>query len=393
MLAIKGGTIFTITNGIIENGVILIEDSKISKVGTDVSIPENCKIIDAGGNSIFPGMIDAHTHLGVIQEGLRAMGLDHNEKSDPITPQLRVIDAIDPFDPAFDEVMKAGITTVLITPGSANPIGGQCSVVKTVGKTVEEMLLIKNAGMKFALGENPKVTYGSRNLSPYTRMGVAALIRENLRKAYEYSMNKESRRMKEDIPVLETDLKMEALSNVVNGKTRARIHAHKASDIMTAIRIGEEFDLDIVLEHCTEGDKIINEIARRGIPVVLSPLMGPRTKPETKERRMEIAARLAARGILVAISTDGISQSARWLPINAGLCVRYGMMEEDAMKAITINPAKILGLDNRLGSIEKHKDADIVIMAGHPLETRTRISAVIIEGKVKYLRAENLRRK
>jgi len=393
MLAIKGGTIYTITDGIIENGIILIEDSKIVRVGTDVKIPEDCKIIDAGGNSILPGMIDAHTHLGVIQEGLRTMGLDHNEKSDPITPHLRVIDAIDPFDPAFDEVMRAGITTVLIAPGSSNPIGGQCSVVKTVGKTVEEMLLVKKAGMKFALGENPKMTYGPRNKSPYTRMGVAAMIRENLRKAYEYSMNKESRHLKEDMPVLETDLKMEALSNVVNGKIRARIHAHKACDIMTAIRIGEEFDLDIVLEHCTEGDKVINEIARRGIPVVLSPLMSPRTKPETKERGMDIAAKLAARGILVAISTDGISQSARWLTINAGLCVRFGMREEDALKAITINPARILGVDNRLGSIEKHKDADIVIMAGHPLETRTRISAVIVEGKVKYLRAENLKQK
>lgn len=388
MLAIKGGTIYTITRGIIRDGVVLVDDGKILEVGHNVSIPDDCKIIDACENVVFPGMIDAHTHIGVIQEGVGEMGADHNEKTDPITPQIRVIDAIDPFDPAFPEVMRAGITTVFITPGSANPIGGQGSIVKTCGKTVEEMLMVKDAGMKFALGENPKRVYGSRNKAPSTRMGTAALIREYLTKANEYLQKKEAARLKEER--MDTDFRLESLINVVTGKTGARFHAHKACDIMTAIRIADEFDLDLILDHCTEGDKIIHELIRRNIPVVLSPLMNARTKPETKDRNFEIAGTLANNGIQVAISTDGISQSARWLPLNAGLCVRYGMKEDDALKSITITAAKILRIDDRLGSLEKNKDADIIIMDGHPLETRTKIGVVIIKGKVKYLRAENL---
>ena len=388
MLAIKGGTIYTITNGIIRDGVILVDNGKILEVGRNVSIPDDCKIIDACENVVFPGMIDAHTHLGVIQEGIGEIGSDHNEKTDPITPQIRVIDAIDPFDPAFPEVMKAGITTMFITPGSANPIGGQGSILKTCGKTVEEMIMVQDAGMKFALGENPKRVYGSKNKAPSTRMGIAAIIREFLIKAKEYILKKEAAKLKEER--MDTDFRLESLINVVTGKTSARFHAHKACDIMTAIRLSEEFGLDLILDHCTEGDKIIHELSGRNIPVVLSPLMNARTKPETKDRNFEIAGTLANNGIQVAISTDGISQSARWLPLNAGLCIRYGMKEEDALKSITINAAKVLKVDDRLGSLEKNKDADIVIMDGHPLETRTKIGIVIINGKVRYLRAENL---
>ena len=388
MLAIKGGTIYTITNGIIKDGVVIVKDGKISDVGVDIPIPEECQIIDARENVVFPGMIDAHTHIGIIHEGVGEAGMDHNERTDPITPQIRALDAIDPYDPTIEEVMKAGITTVLVTPGSANPIGGQCSIVKTCGKTVETMMLVEDAGMKFALGENPKRVYGSNKKSPSTRMGIAAMIRENLLKAKRYVEKNQKAIEKGEEP--EFDFKMEALKNVITGKVRARIHAHKACDIMTAIRIAEEFGIDFVLDHCTEGDKIIKEISRRNIPVVLSPLMNARTKVETRDRNFWIAATLANYGVLVAISTDGISQQTRWLPLNAGLCVRYGMREEEAMKAITINPAKILKIDDRLGSIEKGKDADLIIMDGHPLETRTKIGIVIINGKVKYLRAENL---
>lgn len=387
MIAIKGGTIYTITKGIIHNGMILVDDGKILEVGQNIPIPENCEVIYAGDKTVIPGMIDAHTHLGVIQEGVGEIGSDHNEKTDPITPQIRVIDAIDPFDPAFPEIMKAGITTVFITPGSANPIGGQGSILKTCGKTVEEMTLVKDAGMKFALGENPKRVYGSKNKAPSTRMGIAALIREYLTKAHNYLLKKEAARLKEE--PADTDFRMESLINVVTGKAAARFHAHKACDIMTAIRISEEFDLDLILDHCTEGDKIIHELARRNIPVVLSPLMNARTKPETKDRNFEIAGVLANNGIQVAVSTDGVSQSARWLPLNAGLCIRYGMKEEDALKSITINAAKILRIDHLLGSLEKNKDADIVIMDGHPLETRTKVEKVIIKGKVEYSGSEN----
>jgi imidazolonepropionase-like amidohydrolase len=392
MFAITGGNIYTMTNGIIKDGVILVKDNKILDIGEKLSIPDGYKIINADGSSVIPGLIDAHTHIGVLSEGLMQLDQDNNEMTDPITPHVRVIDSIDPFDPIFEEVLQAGITTVMIAPGSANPIGGQCSVVKTCGKTVEEMLMVEDAGMKFALGDNPKRVYGSQKKAPMTRMGVAAVIRETLQKANNYQIKKEESRDKEEKCFKDVDFKLEALQSVINGKVKARIHCHKASDIMTAIRISEEFDLDITLEHCTEGYKIISEIARRKIPAVLSPLMNPRSKPETRNRSLEIAGQLANNGVLTVISTDGISLATRWLAINAGVCVSYGMKEEDALKAITINPAIVLGIADRVGSLEKGKDADIVIMKGHPLETRTRTGTVILGGKIKYYKAENMPR-
>ncbi len=382
MIAIKGKRILTITQGIVKDGVVLVEDGKILDVG-NVSIPSKAEVIDATDHYVMPGMIDAHTHLGVYSDGVGAEGRDHNEMSDPFTPHLRVIDAIDPFDPSFQETLGAGITTVLVTPGSANPIGGQCSVLRTWGKTVEDMLLVENAGIKFALGENPKRVYGSRNQSPYTRMGIVSIIREKLTLAYNYLSKKKDARLKEEKGP-DLNFKLEALLDLLQGKVPARFHAHKAHDIMSAIRIAEEFDIDITLEHCTEGDRVLEEIASREIPVVLSPLMNARTKYETGKRNMEIAGIMARRGILTAISTDGYSQTVKWLPINAGLAVRYGMKEEDAFKSITINPAHILGLSHRLGSLEKGKDADIVITKGHPLETRTKVVMVLVEGKVRY---------
>lgn len=389
MLAIKGGTIYTITRGIINDGVILIDKGKILEVGNDVSIPEDAKVVDASQNYVLPGMIDAHTHLGIYSDGVGQEAQDHNEISEPFTPHLRVLDAIDPFDPAFEEVMQSGITTVMVAPGSANPIAGKCSVIKTRGKTVEEMLVLEDAGMKFSLGENPKRVYSSRQKAPYSRMGIAGIIRENLFKAYKYVLKKADFRLREE-EFSDHDFKMESLAGVIKGKVPARFHAHKAHDIITAIRIAEEFDLDLVLEHCTEGNKVINEIAAKNIPVVLSPLMHARTKYETRERNFEIAGLMASRGVLVAVSTDGYSQTARWLPINAGLCIRYGMKESDALRSITLNPAKIMGVADRVGSLQAGKDADIVITRGHPLETRTRVAMVIVNGKIRYLRAENL---
>jgi imidazolonepropionase-like amidohydrolase len=383
MLAVKCGKIRTITKGIVNNGIILVKDGKIVDVG-NVAIPENYKVIDASRFEVMPGMIDAHTHIGLHGEGVGEEENDCNERTDPITPHVRALDGIDPFDNAVKEVMEAGITTVLITPGSANCIGGQCSVFKTFGKTVDEMILLENAGMKFATGENPKRVYGSQNKLPSTRMGIAALIRESLTKALVYGRKKADAEKKGELEKFDLDLKMEALQNVVAGKVKSRFHCHTSYDIRTAIRIAEEFKLDITLEHCTEGIKIVEDIVSRNIPVVLSPLINARGKYETRARMMENAGHLAEHGALVVISTDGISQQARWLPLNAGLCIRYGMKEEEAFKAITINAAKVLDIDDRLGSIEPGKDADLVITDGHPLETRTRTAAVIINGKVTY---------
>jgi imidazolonepropionase-like amidohydrolase len=383
MQAIKCGKIRTITKGIIENGVILVKDGKIVDVG-NILIPEDAEVLDASKYEVMPGMIDAHTHIGLISEGVGEDGNDSNERTDPVTPHVRALDGFDPFDNAVKEVMEAGVTTVLVTPGSANCIGGQCSVIKTFGNTVDNMLLVENAGMKFATGENPKRVYGSQNKLPSTRMGIAALIRDSLTKAISYGKKKEEAAKKGELEKFDIDLKMEALQGVVAGKTKARFHCHTSYDIRTAIRIADEFKLDITLEHCTEGLKIIDDIVSRKIPVVLSPLINARGKYETRERMMENAGLFAENDALVVISTDGISQQARWLPLNAGLCIRYGMKEEEAFKAITINAAKVLGIDDVLGSIEPGKDADLVITDGHPLETRTRTALVMINGKITY---------
>lgn len=384
MLAVKAGEIYTITQGVIKNGTVLVDGNLIVDVSQDLEIPDECEVINAENSILMPGLIDAHTHIGIIREGVGEIGSDHNEMSSPVTPQVRVIDAIDPFAPIFDEVLQSGITTVMIAPGSANPIGGQCSVLRTAGSTIEDRLLIQDAGMKFALGENPKRVYGSDKKNPVTRMGIAAIIREELSKAQRYLTMKEEYRIQKEGQPKEIDFKLEALVRVISGKSKARFHAHTASDIMTAIRIADEFDLDITLEHCTEGDMVLEEIAGRNIPVVLSPLMNARSKPETGRRNVAIAAAMANKGILTCIATDGVSQTACWLSINAGLCVRYGMKEEDALRAITINPAKVLGLEHRLGSIEKGKEADLVIMSGHPLEVRTQVQKVISRGKTVF---------
>ncbi|MFP4497993.1 MAG: amidohydrolase [Vulcanimicrobiota bacterium] len=390
MYAIKAGLIHTAVDEPVKDGVIIIKDGKIADIGQNVSIPEGFETIDATKNQVLPGMIDAHTHLGVMVDGVGQEGSDGNEMSNPFTPHLRALDAIDPFDPTFNEVLRVGITTVMIMPGSANTIGGQCSVLKTVGKAVEDMVLLENAGMKFALGENPKRVYGSQNKEPFSRMGIAAIIRENLTRAKEYLSKKNKAKNNEDEKTPDLNFKYEALADVLSGKTKAHFHCHKAHDIVTAIRIAREFGLNITLEHCTEGIKVIDKIAQSGFPVILSPLMSPRTKIETSGRNFEIAGKLAEEGITVAISTDGISIRSKWLPLDAGICVRHGMKEKDAIRAITINPAKIIDIAHRKGSLEKGKDADLVITMGHPLETRTRTALVMMEGKIQHLDEKNL---
>lgn len=384
MIAIKCGLIHTMgPSGTIKDGVILIDGSKILDAGQGLSIPGDARFIDASDCHASPGFIDAHTHIGLVSEGSNEAGNDSNEMSNPITPHLRAIDGVDTFDPAFREILEAGVTTIMVMPGSANPIGGGCSVLKTWGGTLPRMLMVENAGMKFALGENPKRVYSAQKKSPFTRMGTAGMIRESLFKARDYLYRKEKAQEDEkEKDKFKPDFVLEALQDIVQKKAKGHFHCHQAYDIMTALRIADEFELSITLEHCTEGDQVAGEIASRGIPVVLSPMMHARSKVETSRRHMEIAANLTGEGITVAISTDGISQQARWLPINAGLCVRYGMKEEDALKAITINPAKIMDIDSRVGSIQPGKDADIVLTDGHPLQTMTRTRMVIGGGEI-----------
>jgi len=391
MIAIIRGTLYTITQGIIEGGTLLLKGGKIAALGTDISIPKEAQVIDAQGKVVMPGLIDAHCHTGVFADGIGPSESDGNEMTDPVTPHVRALDALHPEDMAWRDLRAAGVTTVLTGPGSGNVIGGQSICVKTVGKTVEEMTLLEPAGMKMALGENPKRVYGDQKKTPSTRMGNAAILRQALVEAQNYLAKWEryeaKREKGEDAEPPERNLKWEALGKVLRRELKARIHCHRADDILTAIRIAEEFNLDITIEHATEGYKIADILAEKGIPCVVGPILFSRTKYELRDMTPRNPGILARAGVKVAIQTDEMS-AVKYLPINAALAVREGMPEDEALKAITINAAEIIGVADRVGSLEVGKDADVVIFSGHPFDYRTVAEVVIINGKVVYRREE-----
>lgn len=384
MKAIKGGTVYTMKGEVIEGGTVLVEGGKIAKVGKDLSIPEGCEVIDATGKYVFPGFIDAHSHVGIFEEGVGEIGEDGNEMTDPVTPHLRALDAVSPEDKAFDDAVKGGVTCVFTGPGSANVIGGQSIAVKTYGRVIDKMVVKAPAGLKVAFGENPKRVYGQQKKMPSTRMGTAALLREALTKAKNYLEKKKIAMEKGEF--FEKDLKMEVLCDVLEKKIPLRAHAHRAFDIMTAIRIAKEFDVDIVIEHCTEGHLIADELAELGVPAVVGPSLTSRSKIELKDLSFRTAGILANRGVKVAIMTDHPVIPVQYLNVCAGLAVREGMKVEDALAAITINAAEIIGIQDRVGSIEEGKDADIVVWDGFPLEVMSKPELVIIDGKVVYKR-------
>ena len=354
-------------------GVVLIEGKKIKAVGRDLPIPPEAEVIDASGWYVMPGMIDAHSHLGVLGEPWIWSHDDVNELVDPVTPHLRAIDSLNPDDVAIQEVVAAGITTVYTGPGSGNVVGGTGIAIKLRGATADEMVIPNTEGMKMALGENPKRVYGrDQKKAPATRMGNAGLIRESLVKAENYLQKK---------PEGERDIRLEALSKVLTRELKARIHAHRADDILTALRIGEEFNLDVVIEHATEGYKVAEILAEKQVPCVVGPLLMGRSKAELQEVNIRNAAILAQAGVKIAIQVDATSET-RWLPIEVGVAIREGLPEEEAFRAVTINPAAIIGVEDRLGSIEPGKDADLALFDGHPFETRSRCRMVLIDGEV-----------
>lgn len=383
MKAIVNGTILTITNGVIENGIILIEDGKIKAVGTGISLPEEIEIIDAQGGIITPGLIDCHTHICNFNEPRTNPGprLDGNEGSDPITPQIRALDAVNPDDWAIEPVRKAGFTTVYTQPGSGNIIGGMGIAMKLKGHTAEEMVIPGTEEMKFALGENPKRFHGlEQQRMPWTRMGTAALLRETLFRAKNYSDRLKAADT-DPSKAPDPDFKLDALVKVVRGEQRARIHCHRADDIMTAIRIGKEYGLDFTLEHATEGYKVRDVIAENHITCVVGPLLLAPVKQEVWELKLEDAALLTEAGVKVCLTADTGSETA-WLPVHAGLLTRRGMSEENIMKGLTIYPAEVLNLEHRIGSLEPGKDADIAVFDGNPLSNLTLCRMTMIDGEV-----------
>ncbi|MBU1049935.1 amidohydrolase [Candidatus Bipolaricaulota bacterium] len=394
MRAIKGATVLTPEQTLV-NGTILIKDGKIIAVGTDVKIPAGADILDATGKYIIPGMIDAHCHTGIFSDGVGWNHSDGNEMTDPVMPHLRTIDAIHPEDKAFEDLRAAGVTCIGTGPGSGNLVGGQTAVVKTRGRTIEEMVIRFPAGMKMALGENPKRVYGELKRTPSTRMGNAGTLREWLTKAQGYLAKKakyeqkltDFRSGKQDAKEpdpFDIDLKLEALALVLTREIPAHIHAHRADDIMTAIRLAKEFNLDLILIHATEGYKIADILAEEGIPCVPGPVLISRSKYELRELSTKNAALLSRAGVKVAIQTDQMS-AVRHIRLDAAVAINEGMSDDDALRAITLTPAELLKVDDRVGSIAAGKDADLVILSAHPFDVaHGRVEQVLIEGETVY---------
>ncbi|MCK5812019.1 MAG: amidohydrolase [Clostridiales bacterium] len=379
MLLIKNGKVFTMGKKNDFDGFVITKKSKIYMVGEanqlTSELENQCsQVIDAKGGYILPGLIDSHCHVGMWESGIGFEGSDGNEMTDPVTPHMRAIDGIYYKERAFGDAMRAGITTLCIGPGSANVIGGMFSALKTSGNSIEEMCLKEELAMKMALGENPKRVYNGQKKTPMTRMASAAIMRQALIQAKEYTNREDKSKV---------DLKMEALAKVFDGLI-VKIHAHREDDILTAIRIGKEFGLNFTIEHCTEGYLIKDILKKEKVPVIVGPLLSFRSKYELTNSTIDNPGILSETGIKMAIMTDHHVIPIQYLTLCVAVAVKHGLDELEGLKAITINAAKLTGLDDKIGSLKKGKHADVAIFDGNPLEIKTSVVATIINGKVVY---------
>ncbi len=383
MTIIKNARILTGSGTAIEKGDIVFND-KIRYVGKKYE-GEADEMIDAAGLTVTPGLIDAHCHVGLFGDAVGFEGADANEDSDPIMPQLRAIDGINPQDRAFCDARSAGITTVVTGPGSANAVGGQFAAVKTAGVCVDDMVLKAPCAMKMALGENPKTVYNDKNQSPVTRMGTMALIRELLFKAVNYRDELELyREDSEENDKPDLDIKLEAMLPVINKEIPVKIHAHRADDICSAIRLAKEFDIRVTIEHCSDGDIIADVLEREKLPVMLGPTLTDRSKPELKNLSFDTYKNLSDRGIKTAIITDHPEITIENLPLCAALAVQHGMDIEKALSAVTLTAAENCGIADRVGSLEAGKDADIAVFTGNPVMFGAKCVMTFIDGKRVY---------
>lgn len=385
MLVIRGGRIQTITRGVIDRGSLLIQDGKIVAIGTEVPVPAGARVIEAEGRWVQPGFIEAHSHLGVNEIGLGFEGNDGNETVEPCTPHVRAVDGINPRDVAFREALEAGITAAWITPGSANIIGGQAATCRTWGNTVEAMILKPYSALKGALGENPKRVYSSKGKMA-TRMGAGGLFREWFFRAQNY-MRRQNAALEKGSDLPDFDPKLEPICAVLRREVPMRIHAHRQDDIMTAVRFAREFDFELIIEHCSEGYMVLEELAAepRLKGVIIGPTMSARSKVETANKIWASAGMMQRAGLLTCIMTDHPVVPVQYLPHCAALSNKAGMDEAEALRAVTINAARVCGVADRVGSLEEGKEADIAIFTGHPFDGwRTETVATIVAGQVAY---------
>ncbi|MGP9538786.1 amidohydrolase [Brachybacterium sp. AOP43-C2-M15] len=346
------------------DGTLLLEDGRITALGPDLELPADAEVVDAAGGWLLPGFIDAHVHLGVDEEGEGWAGQDTNEMTDPVMAAARAIDAINPVEVGFDDAIIGGVTAVNVNPGSGNPIGGLAVAIRTHGRVVDEMVLRSPSGLKAALGENPKRVYGERSQTPSTRLGVALTIRKAFATARAWAAKPVDER--------DADLVSEALSRVLEREIPWRQHSHRADDIATALRIAEEFGYELVLDHGTEAYLIADRVAAAGVPVLYGPLIVSRSKVEVRHRTPKAPGILTEAGVKVSIITDHPVVPIEFLVHQAALAVKHGMDPADALRALTVNPAEVLGLADRIGSLAAGKDADLVLWEGDPLDVRNR---------------------
>lgn len=372
MLLIQNGLLYTMERDGPIRGDILINEGKIAKIAESISPGGVSEVFDAAGLNVFPGFIDPHSHIGIAEEKKTLQGDRSNEGTNPITPCMRAIDAINPMDSAFHNALATGITGVMAGPGSANPIGGQFAFIKTHGRCVDDMTVMAPAAIKTAFGENPMTNYGMNGNMPSTRMGTASLIREELTAAKQYFTGQDT---------AGSSFAMECYRELFAGKIPLKAHVHRADDIFTAMRIAGEFGLDLTLDHCTEGHLIAHEIAQRGYPAIVGPSLASRSKDEVSLSDFKTPGILQKAGVLVAITTDHPVSRIQYLPLCAGLAAKEGMGKWEALKAITINAARICRVEHRLGSLKEGKDADIAIYKGDPLCIESSAVVTIINGK------------
>lgn len=380
MLLIKNGTLVTMEEAGRIYADLLVSDGKIIKIEKNIEEKDHMQMIDATGLYVYPGLIDAHSHIGISEEKIGALGDDCNEDTNPITPSLRAIDAINPLDSAFHNALAVGITGVMAGPGSSNIIGGQFAFLKTYGRRVEDMVVLAPAAIKIAFGENPKTDYGDKGQMPVTRMAIADCLRKELFRAQQYFLQEKLRNCPYGLE--EQDYGLESYRELFQGKIPLKAHVHRTDDIFTAIRIAEEFHLGLTLDHCTEGHLIAEELAAEGYPAIVGPALASRSKNEVSLADFKTAGILHKAGVSVAITTDHPVSRIQYLPMCAALTAREGLGEYHAIKAITIDAARICRVDDRVGSLAVGKDADMILIDGSPLEISSKLQKTIINGQV-----------